>query len=732
MSKSTVPSGADVQTGSGGNFTAMENEIDTETSVPTGQKRKRYVTQACGECKKRKVRCTGEQPCEQCSTSRLNCEYSTEPRRRNQQHAGVSDSPGEHTSTSSNFVLSGGDAEKFTSEVLNRLHTILTEVRMVKGAIGTSPGPDKLTPLSSSLRGLITPESGEGYGTSVEGQNPDRNVFNGGPSILKPLNTLEKVGNNAGDGGNDDDAANSRSGAKQDCLLSACSNISECYLRELRLWDANIRHQGIHPLREPIDVYFSLMNPHYPCLDEDLFREVFDRYVCNYLLQDVTLDRIQFIALVYLIVAVVKIVKEFCAEDNVVPGWYEFTRAEHLLNHVIRTGKGDLATTQCLILKASYLLYIERHDWAYDVMGTAVRLCFQLGLHNQKSWTGASPFERHMRIRIFWCIYCLERNIAHQCGAPYQINEKDIAVDPPSELPSGSRGFVVSEGSISPIPSQIATIKWARLCSDMWDSMFGVKSQPATAEFIAVTDARILLLLEEVPEPLRWSSETIRKLEYLQYPHYVVRQSIVLHLRANHLRLLLRRSDLLDAKNGGRTAPLCVEIAASSINAMHEYHFSPLKQNTERFPTVSFLSGALVALTAVILGNKVDANTSQKAEAAFQKAIHLLEDMSPGFSLSRRLLRRFQSVIQAATRTMTTAPEDVTSNVGGCIDPTSSRHDPATASNHALFDLELEDLIHFDNFQMMEDESTLSLLNSATAAPIRYLSPPQSSFSNHR
>lgn len=267
-----------------------------------------------------------------------------------------------------------------------------------------------------------------------------------------------------------------------------------------------------------------------PCLDEQEFRESFEAFESGYNLQEVTLGWIQCIALVYSIVAVVKILKEFCAEDDVVPGWYEFTRAEHLLNHVIRTGKGNLVTTQCLILKSSYLLYIERHDWAYDVMGTAVRLCFQLGLHNQPSWTNVSPFDVHMRTRIFWCIYSLERNISHQCGAPYQVNEKDIAIDLPSEITTGSRGFVARDGAISPIPSQLATIKWARLCSDMWDSMFGVNARPITPEFIAVTDARILLLLSEVPEPLQRSSDTLKNVEYLQHPHYVVRQSIVLHL----------------------------------------------------------------------------------------------------------------------------------------------------------------------------------------------------------
>lgn len=247
-------------------------------------------------------------------------------------------------------------------------------------------------------------------------------------------------------------------------------------------------------------------------------------------MHEITLDRLHVISLVYLIIAIVRIVKDFCADEKTIPGWYEFTRADHILNHIIRTGKGSLATIQCLILQASYLLYVERQDWAYDVMGIAIRLVFQLDMNKQKAWSNLSPFDIHMKQRVFWCIYCLERNIAHQCGVPYQLSENDIAVDLPSEMEGGTQGFVAESGSITPIPSLVVTIKWARLCSHMWDSMFGVNAQPVTAEFIAITDARIQLLINEVPKPLQWTSDLLQSSDSTRYPHYAMRQSIVLHL----------------------------------------------------------------------------------------------------------------------------------------------------------------------------------------------------------
>ncbi|KAK5176077.1 hypothetical protein LTR44_011352 [Exophiala sp. CCFEE 6388] len=688
--------------------------VEPENNVATGQKRRRYVSRACGECKKRKIRCGGEQPCEQCTSGKLRCEYTTDSRRRRNPSA-ADESPDEQVQIPGQQEVD--NSRVAAMELVSQLRATLGELQALKSSVTASSARETLTSIPSGLEDLIVNDHLE----PGPGQTSDRNVFTGGPEILKPFDVLEKrVGNSVSDAGGDR-SATSPASAKQDCLLSVCSDNSECYLRELRLWDASSAQQGMQARKEAVDVYFSLLNPHY-----------FDRYTTNRSLRSITLERIQLIILVYLVVAVVKIVQDFCPQDNVIPGWYEFIRAEHLLNHIIRTGKGNLVTLQCLILKSSYLLYIERHDWAYDVMGTSVRLCFQLGIHNQQSWTGMTDFDVHMRIRIFWCIYCLERNIAHQCGAPYQINEKDIAIDLPAELQSGLRGLVSIEGSLTPIPNQLATIKWARLCSDMWDAMFGVNARQVNTEFVVVTDARILLLLNEVPPALRWTSATLKAIDALrwtsatlkaidgiQYPHFIVRQSIVLHLRVNHLRLLLRRSDLLDTKNGGRTASLCVEIAASSVDAMYEYRYSPLKQNTERFPTTSFLSGTIAALTAVILANKVDRASFQVASNALRKAVELLEDIAPGFSLARRLLRRLQNVIRATTQTMTTNQDNGAKLPPSRVD-SASRQDPPTNYNHALFDFDLEDLVHFENFPMMEEDSNLFLSNSTSLSMMPY------------
>lgn len=76
----------------------------------------------------------------------------------------------------------------------------------------------------------------------------------------------------------------------------------------------------------------------------------------------------------------------------------------------------------------------------------------------------------------------------------------------------------------------VATVKWARLCSDMWGSMFGANARPVTPDFVAVTDARITVLVNELPQYLRRTPDFLAYAESMNFPHAIVTQNIVLLL----------------------------------------------------------------------------------------------------------------------------------------------------------------------------------------------------------
>lgn len=81
-------------------------------------------------------------------------------------------------------------------------------------------------------------------------------------------------------------------------------------------------------------------------------------------------------------------------------------------------------------------MYADKGNAAYSIIGIASRLCFQAGLHQQSScsWRAYTPFDMHMRQRVFWTIYFLDRRISLSCGRPYGIREADIDIEQPAYL----------------------------------------------------------------------------------------------------------------------------------------------------------------------------------------------------------------------------------------------------------------------------------------------------------
>lgn len=249
-----------------------------------------------------------------------------------------------------------------------------------------------------------------------------------------------------------------------------------------------------------------------------------------------TVDSYQFVALVNLIVAVVKILEEDCKDPMVVPGWREFSRAQHLSSHTTWLGRGNLLTIQCLILKTIYFLFIEKQNAAYDAISTAIRLTYQIGLHDQTSWLDSSAFDVTMKQRIFWCLYCLDRNVALVCGLPFLLRESDFKVDLPHCM--DETGALVVQPTPDPDSPSILylhrTIKWAKLCSEIWDGMFGMNASSLTSpEFVATMDARILLLVHDLPTELQWTPKYLESPDLQRYPLYVLRQAMVILLVCN-------------------------------------------------------------------------------------------------------------------------------------------------------------------------------------------------------
>ncbi|KAL4750134.1 hypothetical protein BDW72DRAFT_176427 [Aspergillus terricola var. indicus] len=96
----------------------------------------------------------------------------------------------------------------------------------------------------------------------------------------------------------------------------------------------------------------------------------------------------------------------------------------------------DLKSLQCLVLIAQYSLLTPTRTAAYWVVGTAVKLCQDLGLTEEatitQSRTGKrlDPLEVDMRRRLFWIVTSMEFGLSHSLGRPscYSVSHDHIHV----------------------------------------------------------------------------------------------------------------------------------------------------------------------------------------------------------------------------------------------------------------------------------------------------------------
>lgn len=93
---------------------------------------------------------------------------------------------------------------------------------------------------------------------------------------------------------------------------------------------------------------------------------------------------------------------------------------------------GPLEQLEAQLLLAIYSLMRPSMPGIWYVLGTALRICVDLGLHNEAPiHAGAAEIDR--RRRLFWCTYCLDRQVCFYMGRPVGI--ADSAVTVPFFLP---------------------------------------------------------------------------------------------------------------------------------------------------------------------------------------------------------------------------------------------------------------------------------------------------------
>ncbi|ODV78749.1 uncharacterized protein CANTADRAFT_52486 [Suhomyces tanzawaensis NRRL Y-17324] len=113
----------------------------------------------------------------------------------------------------------------------------------------------------------------------------------------------------------------------------------------------------------------------------------------------------------------------------------------------VKASLDPLEALQAVLLQSLYATMRPTTPAVWYVLGTALRMCVDLDLHNENNTTTASnldAFAKDKRRRLFWCTYAIDRQICFYLDRPVGIPDASIHTPFPSMLDDA---FILQDGS---------------------------------------------------------------------------------------------------------------------------------------------------------------------------------------------------------------------------------------------------------------------------------------------
>lgn len=179
-----------------------------------------------------------------------------------------------------------------------------------------------------------------------------------------------------------------------------------------------------------VNAYFNKLHCLLPVVDKLKFLKEY-----NYLMDhthDVPLVRSStpFIALVFAMFACASRIVEDVNLSGLDDSGMEFYERALIL-HYISHASIQIAHVQCFIILSSFLCSVNCLPQAWLLVGQAVRMAQDLGLHRITRQLNASPIDKQVRKKVFWCVYTLDRMLALTLGRPIGILDSDCDAEFP-------------------------------------------------------------------------------------------------------------------------------------------------------------------------------------------------------------------------------------------------------------------------------------------------------------
>ncbi|PSR79222.1 hypothetical protein BD289DRAFT_476655 [Coniella lustricola] len=624
-------------------------------------KRNRYISIACNECKRRKIKCNGETPCQRCGNLNLQCLYA--PNCCSNQ---FKDSD-EYKAMTDTLALLQDQMESLQRKVSD-LQQETMRLAPLHDRVLPPPPPSVTT--NSNRPSPGTPAS---TSSTSQQQKPDAQQhyisrpparYRGPTSASAHVNvakdTLYKMGfpGEANDTAQDparahEDEANARSPLPPP--PSDTSFVPRCHDP---LWeydkDEMVRLCRVH--EEEVGIMYPVVNiedviAHATHLADRI--ESTRRYGASSSprsLDDEFSDTKTLELKIIMCCALV--VEEHGYSTKATRLWDSI---QHITNALLMSEPSDVAKLPFLALVGGFRFLANEEVLAWRVMGQVARLCLEMGLHRRDGIARiAGEQERKNAINTFWSAYVLDRRWSFGTGFPFVVH--DDKIDPGLPWPEN-------------YPYLTCLITISKLTSKIWrlvDYFDSVLIRDLKREDFENLDQEILDWYETLPESIKISSLGNLIPSPGTRTYNIERLQIWTRLRLNQIRIWLYTPVLHTALSISQNRELAQRVVSLAQETIQ--YLSLLNNNSVVYHRIQvfyhhFLTSAIAVL--FLASTHAPVAFSSMCREEFHMALELVKDLSSKSWVSQRLWRTVKSLKAYAPRLGLQLDEDVGSSRRG-------------------------------------------------------------------
>ncbi|KAL1962252.1 hypothetical protein VTN77DRAFT_9842 [Rasamsonia byssochlamydoides] len=584
--------------------------------VPEKRKRSKYIAKACNECKRRKIRCNGQQPCQRCGRQMVQCIYAVDSSVHDSQNIEQLlrqvQSLQEQVNTLSGTVsiLAARDAAWFSKRT-SRPTTEPFQLPIASTEREKSSSTPKLSfhgPTTSSFSFGIARQSLQTRGITEVPELGDEGDVTQEPSPMPspslsphPFEYQQSI----------------------DPLWAISKE------EALRLCHVYEEEMGVmYPVLE-LEQTMSHVNILYTHIRTPSLSRSSPKIAYN----PDTLDNDD-ISILKLVFACALTAEESGHSEL---GMRIFNSVRDVANDSMWR-PSDIKRAIFLTLMSIFFFQIDEETLAWRTIGTVVRMCLEMGLHRRETFTRPAiiSFGRERVLKLFWSVYTLDMRWSIGTGMPFHLDYSDI--DPSLPQPAG-------------VPYLTAMIGYSRIAEKVWKFIASSSSSnEVKKDEMAYLDWQVLQWAKSIPDSLKLVEPYSRQDPTKDNPNRGIRRlQSLLYLRANMMRMLIYRPVLHTAAQMARNpaeSATVVEIAKDTIQFITHLDKTSDIYQLQQVAFNWFLVSALAVLFLAVAHAPAQFNSQCKDE--FYMALELVKGFSMKSYISQRLWKSIRSLRRLA------------------------------------------------------------------------------------